>query len=237
MPVATVLTLIHASWERSHRIRDAFEEGVEVLEVEALAGDPLPSHDGISGVVAMGGPMGVDEVERYPALAAEREWLAEALRREMPILGICLGAQLLARALGAEVRPGERPEIGFAHIDVHDPTDPIVGGLAPRADVLHWHGDVFDLPEGARSLASSAVTEHQAFRVGNAWGVLFHPEADARLVEAWLQVPEMVMEAGRAIGLGASGLLPSQAEELEPELLRRTSHGLRAFAELVEAAG
>jgi GMP synthase (glutamine-hydrolysing) len=233
--VTTVLVLIHASWERPHRIRDAFGRGVRLLEVEALAGDPLPSIEELDGVVAMGGPMGVDDLEAHPELEAERELLAAAVERQVPVLGICLGAQLLARALGAEVRPGARPEIGFTHVDISDPADPIVGGLAPRSDVLHWHSDVFDLPRGARSLASSAVTEHQAFRYGNAWGVLFHPEADAAMVEAWLKVPEMVMEAGRAIGLGASGLLPSQAEELEPELLARTAHGLRAFAELVEA--
>jgi GMP synthase (glutamine-hydrolysing) len=233
--LTTVLVLIHASWERPHRIADAFGEGVEMLEVEALAGDPLPSHDEVDGVVAMGGPMNVDDLEAYPELEAEREWLAGALDRQIPVLGICLGAQLLARALGAEVRPGRRAEIGFAHVDIHDPADPVVGGLAPRADVLHWHGDVFDLPEGARSLASSAATEHQAFRYGNAWGILFHPEADAAMVEAWLKRPEMVMEAGRAIGLGASGLLPSQAEDLEPDLLRRTTPGFRAFAKLVEA--
>jgi GMP synthase (glutamine-hydrolysing) len=133
------------------------------------------------------------------------------------------------------VRPGPRPEIGFATVTVSDPNDPVLGALAPEATVLHWHGEVFDLPEGARSLASSAATEHQAFRYGNAWGVLFHPEADAAMVEAWLQVPEMVMEAGRAIGLGASGLLPSQAEELEADLLAGTTPGLRAFARLVEA--
>ena len=103
----------------------------------------------------------------------------------------------------------------------------MIGALAPEATVLHWHGDVFDLPEGARSLASSAVTEHQAFRYGNAWGVLFHPEADAAMVEAWMKVPDMVMEAGRAVGLGASGPLPSQAEDLEPDLLNARP---RAFA-------
>jgi GMP synthase (glutamine-hydrolysing) len=232
--LASLLVLIHASWERPHRILDAFDGRVEVLEVEALAGEPLPAHDEVDGVIAMGGPMGVDDLKAHPALAAERDWLAEAVGREMPVLGICLGAQLLARALGAEVRPGERAEIGFAHVDVHDRSDPLIGGLAPRADVLHWHTDVFDLPEGARSLASSAITEHQAFRIGNAWGILFHPEADATMLEAWLQIPDMVLEAGRTLGLGASGLLPGQAEELESDLVRRTAPGFAAFAALVE---
>jgi GMP synthase (glutamine-hydrolysing) len=233
--LTTVLVLIHASWERPHRIRDAFGAGVELREVEALAGDLLPAHEEIDGVVAMGGPMNVDDIRRHPELEAEREWLAGAVDRQIPVLGICLGAQLLARALGAEVRPGKRPEIGFASVQVKDRNDPVLGALAPEATVLHWHGDVFDLPKGARSLASSAVTEHQAFRYGNAWGVLFHPEADTAMVEAWMKVPDMVMEAGRAIGLGASGLLPSQAEDLEPGLLECTTPGLRAFAELVEA--
>ncbi len=233
--LTTLLTLIHASWERPHRILDAFGDHVEVLEVEALAGDPLPPHDEIDGVVAMGGPMNVDDVEAHPALADEREWLAQAVERQIPVLGICLGAQLLARALGAEVRTGERAEIGFASVQVSDPNDPLVGGLAPEATVLQWHRDVFDLPPGARSLASSAATAHQAFRIGNAWGILFHPEADAEMVESWLRVPEMVMDAGRVIGLGAGGLLPSQAEDLEADLVRRTTPGFRAFAELVEA--
>ncbi len=234
--MATLLSLIHASWERPHRILDAFSPETEVLTVEALAGEPIPAHHEVSGVVVMGGPMNVDDLERYPALIEEREWLAAAVRRQLPVLGICLGAQLLSRALGAEVRPGPSPEIGFAHINVHDAHDPIVGALAPETTVFHWHGDFFELPVGAVSLASSAKTEHQAFRYGNAWGLLFHPEADAALVEAWMEVPQMVMEAGRAIGLGAAGLLPSQAEELEEDLARRTTPGFRSFAEMVESS-
>jgi GMP synthase (glutamine-hydrolysing) len=231
----TLLCLIHASWERPHRILDAFGAGTEVQEVEALAGDPLPAHEEVDGVVAMGGPMGVDDLEAHPELGEERDWLAEAVERRIPVLGVCLGAQLLARALGARVSPGE-VEIGFAHVDVTEPNDPVIGALAPETTVFHWHGDAFELPDGARSLASSARTRHQAFRYGNAWGILFHPEADAALVESWLEVPEMVMEAGRAIGLGAAALLPSQAEDLEAELARRTEPGFRAFAELVESS-
>ena len=192
-------------------------------------------HEEVAGAVVMGGPMNVDEVERFPALAAEREWLAEAVRRELPVLGICLGAQLLARALGAEVRAGERPEIGFAPVAVSDPGDPVLGGLAPSTDVLHWHGDVFDLPDGAQSLASSERTEHQAFRLGNAWGALFHPEADFALVEAWLAVPEMIREVRQALGDGGTAALPEEADVAEPDLLERTTPGLEAFAALAKA--
>jgi GMP synthase (glutamine-hydrolysing) len=185
----------------------------------------------------MGGPMNVDEVERFPALAAEREWLAEAVRRELPVLGICLGAQLLARALGAEVRAGAGPEIGFAPVSVSDPGDPVLGGLAPSTDVLHWHGDVFDLPDGAQPLASSALTEHQAFRAGNAWGALFHPEADLALVEAWLGVPEMIDEAVAALGNDGAHALPERAAAAEPALVERTTPGFGAFAQLAAANG
>jgi GMP synthase (glutamine-hydrolysing) len=230
----TLLAIQHVPWEGPHRILDACG-ALRVKTVKPLAGQALPDHDEVAGALVMGGPMNVDETDRHPALASEREWLAEAVAREMPVLGICLGAQLLARALGAEVRPGPRPELGFAPVEIGDPEDPVLGGLAPGAEVLHWHGDVFDLPEGAEPLAWSSLTEHQAFRFANAWGVLFHPEADAAMLEAWLEVPEMVMEAGRALGLGASGLLPSQAEDLEADLIQRTAPGFRAFAELVEA--
>ena len=163
----------------------------------------------------------------------EREWLATAVERGMPVLGICLGAQLLARALGAEVRPGGAPEIGFAPVEVAAPGDPLLGGLAPGAEVLHWHGDVFDLPDGAEHLASSARTACQAFRAGNAWGVLFHPEADLALVEAWLAVPEMIDEAVAALGDAGEHALPARAAELEAGLVRRTAPGFAAFAEIV----
>jgi GMP synthase (glutamine-hydrolysing) len=232
----TLLAIQHVPWETPHRILDLCGD-VAVHTVKPLAGQALPDHDTVAGAVAMGGPMNVDEVERFPGLAAEREWLAEATRREMPVLGICLGAQLLARALGAEVRPGEAQEIGFAPVDVHDPADPVLGALAPRTEVLHWHGDVFELPEGATSLVSSALTEHQAFRRGSAWGVLFHPEMDFALLEAWLAVPEMIDEALAALGEDGCAALPGQAEALEAELVGRTTPGLRAFVELVAAAG
>jgi GMP synthase (glutamine-hydrolysing) len=232
----TLLAVQHVPWEGPHRILDACG-ALDVHTVKPLAGQALPAHDEVAGAVVMGGPMNVDEVERFPALAAEREWLAEAVERGMPVLGICLGAQLLARALGAEVRPGEGPEIGFAPVEVSDPADPVLGGLAPSTEVLHWHGDVFDLPDGARPLASSDRTEHQAFRAGNAWGVLFHPEADFALVEAWLAVPGMIDAACEALGNDGAAALPGRASEAEPVLVERTTPGFEAFAQLVAANG
>jgi GMP synthase (glutamine-hydrolysing) len=232
----TLLVVQHVPWEGPHRILDACGE-LHVRTVKPLAGHPLPAHEEVAGAVVMGGPMNADDVERFPGLAAEREWLAGAVEQQMPVLGICLGAQLLARALGAEVRAGEGPELGFAPVTVSDRDDPVLGGLAPGGKVLHWHGDVFDLPDGARSLASSTMTEHQAFRAGNAWGVLFHPEADFALIEGWLAVPEMIDEAVAALGNEGASALPGRAEALEEELVRRTTPGFEAFAQMVRENG
>lgn len=228
----TLLAIQHVPWEGPHRILDACG-GLAVQTVKPLAGQPLPEHAAVDGVVVMGGPMNVDEVDRFPALGAEREWLATAMERELPVLGICLGAQLLARALGAEVSPGERPEIGFAPVEVSDRDDPVLGGLAPGTEVLHWHGDVFELPRGAVALASSELTERQAFRHGNAWGVLFHPEADFALVEAWLAVPEMIDEAVGVLGDAGVHELVERAGAAEATLVERTTPGFAAFAEIV----
>jgi GMP synthase (glutamine-hydrolysing) len=230
----TLLAIQHVPWEGPHRILDACGS-LAVHTVKPLTGQALPGHDEIAGAVVMGGPMNVDEIDRHPELASEREWLAEAVRRELPVLGICLGAQLLARALGAEVRAGEGQELGYAPVEILSPDDPILGALAPSTTVLHWHGDVFDLPDGAQPLARSARTEHQAFRRGNAWGVLFHPEADFALLEAWLAVPEMVHGACEALGDEGTAALPEHAKAAEADLVERTTPGLRAFANLVSA--
>ena len=228
----TLLAIQHVSWEGPHRILDACA-GLEVKTVRPLEGDALPRPTEVAGAIVMGGPMNVDEVERHPGLAAEREWLTKALQLQMPVLGICLGAQLLARALGAAVGPGERPEIGFAPVKVHDSGDPVLGGLAPETTALHWHGDVFDLPDGAQPLASSEQTAHQAFRHGNAWGVLFHPEADRELVDRWLAEPTMAEEAKAALGDDAPATLRRQATEAEPQLTARSAPGFQAFADLL----
>jgi GMP synthase (glutamine-hydrolysing) len=151
-----------------------------------------PSLDGYFGLVVLGGPMNVDEVDLYPFLAVEVELVAEALQRGMPVLGICLGAQILARALGADVRPHHSKEIGWYQIN---PTpagadDPVFAGMSDTEHIFQWHGDTFDIPSGAVHLASSPDCENQAFRYGDtAYGFQFHLEVDRPMVDRWLTVP------------------------------------------------
>ncbi|GAA4624830.1 type 1 glutamine amidotransferase [Cellulomonas oligotrophica] len=195
--VRPVLVLQHAPHEGLGRISPAL--GDVPYRVRTVLDDPqprLPGVDALSGVVVMGGPMDADDVAGHPGLAAERALLAAAVDADVPVLGVCLGHQLLALALGARLHRRAGLEIGFAPVRlVAD--DPVVGALAPgtgegSATVLHWHSDTVDLPAGATLLASSDVTQVQAFRAGSAVGVQFHPELDAALLDLWLRTPDMV---------------------------------------------
>ncbi len=133
---------------------DAFEPGAE-----------LPPVDSVAAAVFMGGPMSTGDAGSHPQLAAEIGWLGHALDAELPVLGVCLGAQLIARALGGDVRPASAKEIGWASIDVSDATDPLLGALAPSRTVLHWHGEEFDTPPGARGVASTPAHAWRSSRV------------------------------------------------------------------------
>jgi GMP synthase (glutamine-hydrolysing) len=121
-----------------------------------------------AGLIVMGGPMGVYEEARFPFLRRERNLIERALADRVPVLGICLGSQLLASALGAPVRKGLRKEIGWHPVYLEDAAgdDPLFRETPVEFDAFHWHGDVFDLPTGAVRLAHSSLTEYQAFRYG-----------------------------------------------------------------------
>lgn len=231
-----VLIVKHVPWEGPHRIAGALiDAGLSLDERCVLDGDELPAPDEVAGAVFMGGPMNVDEVDRYPGLLAEREWIAEAHGLEVPMLGVCLGSQLIASALGSEVTPGGAPEIGWDYVTVAGSDDPLARHLAPYAEVLHWHGDVFSLPPGAELLASSAQTEVQAFRCGSAWGFLFHAEADRDLVESWLAESSMLSEAADALGAGRVEIIRARAESIDAEIRERTDPLFAEFARIVLA--
>ncbi|MCL4286523.1 MAG: type 1 glutamine amidotransferase [Thermoleophilia bacterium] len=233
----TVLFVEHVPWEGPHRIAERLGGAAPALTVNPLAGGRLPDHASIAAAVFMGGPMSVNETDAHPELADEVRWIELALERGLPLLGVCLGSQLIARALGAPVGVRGAPELGWAPVDIHAPADPLLGPLAPLTTVLHWHGESFPTPAGAELLASSSRAECQGFRAGSAWGVLFHPEADGRLVRSWLAEPSMAAEAERALGPDASDLLLAGAARHEAALVARSGHGFDAFAGLIAGDG
>jgi GMP synthase-like glutamine amidotransferase len=140
-----------------------------------------------SGIVALGGNAHAWEEDEHAFLSVERRLLADAVAEGVPVLGICLGAQVLARALGAEVRTSGVHEAGWLDITPAPAADddPILGHLEGPTGVFHWHHDTFDLPDGAARLASSELTPNQAFRLGDAWGIQFHPEVDYPTFAFW----------------------------------------------------
>jgi GMP synthase-like glutamine amidotransferase len=165
--------------------------GLPIVSAHAWEGDleGMRARD-FSGIVPLGGSMQAWDEERLPYLGRERELLREAVDDAVPVLGICLGGQVLARALGAEVRPAEQPETGWLTVEATPEAagDRLLAHLREPVGVYQWHLDVFDLPVGAVRLARSDLSENQAFRYGErAWGLQFHPEVDAPLFAGWMQ--------------------------------------------------
>ena len=151
-----------------------------------------PELDRYEALIVLGGPMNSDQIDSYPNLITEVEIIREAVDRDMSVLGICLGAQLLAKALGGTVSRNEVREIGWYDVELTAAgrRDPVLSTFAPRQEVFQWHEDGIGLPPAATLLASSPASPVQAFRYGeHAYGFQFHLEADLPLIERWLRVP------------------------------------------------
>ena len=145
----------------------------------------MPDADGYDALIFLGGPMSVND--DLPYLAREMEWIRQAVAQRRPVLGICLGAQLIARALGATVRSNAAKEIGWYDLRFTDAaaSDPLFQGLSLET-VFHWHGETFDLPPGAELLASSELCRNQAFRLGDGvYGLQFHLEVTPEMIADW----------------------------------------------------
>ena len=201
-----VLVLQHIACEPPGAYEDVLREhDAELLRVELDEGEPLPPLEGIDAIVAMGGPMSVNDETEHPWLVGEKRLVAEAVSRGVPFYGACLGVQLLASSLGARVSAGAAPEVGVLPVFATEAAahDPVFSGLAWPRPTLQWHGDTFELPEGATLLATSPAYPHQAFRVGElAYGVQFHLEVTDEMADEWARVPEYVSAAERSLGEG-----------------------------------
>lgn len=179
----------HVAFEDLGSFRTVIQEAgfaIEVLRAPIYRGSG-PIIDAEDLLVLLGGPVGAYEEADYPFLSLEQACVREAMRVGARVLGVCLGAQIIARALGARVFPGEAEEIGYGSLMLTD-----AGRASPLAaltgvPVLHWHGDTFDLPDGAELLASTALYPHQAFAIGDRiLGLQFHSEAQSCDIEHWI---------------------------------------------------
>lgn len=162
------------------------------------AGDSLSRARDADLLIVLGGPIGVADAATYPYLDDETALIAERLANDRPTLGVCLGAQLMAAALGAPVYAGSDKEIGWGRLDLAPAAAATPVGLLADAPILHWHGDTYDLPPGATLLASTTLTPHQAFSVGTSLALQFHCEAEAGVIERWL--------VGHSVELAAAGI-------------------------------
>jgi GMP synthase-like glutamine amidotransferase len=169
------------------------EAGIPYRSTDAFAADPVQeTPQQLGGLIILGGPMGVYEADRHPTLATQRRLARAAVDARLPVLGICLGAQLLASAFGASVYPGSQKEIGWAPIDLtpEGQADPVLAPLGAAEAVFHLHGDTFDQPVGSLHLARSHCYTMQAFRLGRrAYGMQFHLEFTAAIIDRVLADP------------------------------------------------
>jgi GMP synthase (glutamine-hydrolysing) len=230
-----VLVLQHIACEPPGAYEDVLRgRGAFLHRVELDEGEPLPDRREFDAVVAMGGPMSVNDEASLPWLAEEKAFIAEAVRARTPFWGVCLGVQLLAASLGARVYPGPEPEVGLLPVELTEEalSDPVFRGAPRELLTLQWHGDTFDLPDGAVLLASSPAYANQAFRFANAYGVQFHLEVSTEMAREWAAVPEYAASLERVLGPGAAGdLVQRLAERSE----RMTEYGRSLFERWLDA--
>ncbi|HYM50780.1 MAG TPA: type 1 glutamine amidotransferase, partial [Candidatus Limnocylindrales bacterium] len=209
------LVLQHLACETPGVFEDVLRErGAQIHRVELDEGDPLPDWRAFDAIVAMGGPMSVNDEADHPWLKSEKRLIADAVEAGTPYWGVCLGVQLLASSLGARVYKGRKPEVGLYPVTLTEAarTDPVFQAMPGEFLTMQWHGDTFDLPAGAVRLAASSAYPNQSFRWRNAYGVQFHLESSAEAVRSWAAIPEYVEDLERTLGPGsAPGMLEAVA--------------------------
>jgi GMP synthase (glutamine-hydrolysing) len=192
--MAHLLVIQHVPHERLGSFEGCLTEAGCRLSTVAIAesGAEAPTLRGIDGLIVMGGPQSVYDLDRHPWMASELALVREALHKGLPILGVCLGAQMLASALGAKVTKNPQKEIGWYPV-MREPGadgDPLFEAFGSTETVFQWHGDAFALPKGAVRLASSPLCREQAFRYRDSvYGLQFHVEVTEPIIRAWMRTP------------------------------------------------
>jgi len=190
-----IVIIKHVEREGAGLLEDFFKnDGWELEFVELEKGDRLPEHlDGVAGIILLGGPMNVYQEDGYPFLKDEDRLITRSLVEEIPILGICLGAQLLAKACDARVEKATQKEIGWYPAELTDKgkKDLLFRGIQERIMVFQWHEDTLEVPQGGVLLAHGEACKNQAFRIGNnAYGLQFHIEVTEEMVGSWMKNEE-----------------------------------------------
>ena len=228
------LVLQHVAVEGPGTLASYLDARGWTLETAALyEGAHLPEDaQGYQAVIVMGGPMGVYDEAEYPFLPDEHQFLRRVLAQGVPVLGICLGSQLLAKALGARVYRNPQKEIGWYTVDLTPAgaADPLFAGLTSPVPVFQWHGDAFDLPVGATPLAASPLCPLQAFRYGDrVYGLLFHLELTPTVIQSWLEVFHNEL-------VSLQGIIDPKriVAEMPHRFVAYRQGGSRVFANLVE---
>ena len=197
-----LLVVQHAPHEHPGVVGELLKQsGMEFNLVRPFAGEALPEPERVSGMISLGGPMSSNDESTHPWIRPELELIRAIIAGERPFLGICLGAQLACRALGGKVTRLPLPEIGWhgVQLTAEGVRDSLLGRLSPEMRVYQWHYESFDIPAEGIHLLESANCSHQAWRIGtHAYGVQFHPEVDARLLEEWLSAEGSEAELSEA---------------------------------------
>lgn len=214
-----LLVIQHIACEPPGAYEDEMHaRGISFDRVQIDEGQSLPDWRDYDGIVAMGGPMSVNDDARLPWLAGEKQAIGEAVRAGMPYWGVCLGAQLLASVLGTNVYRGAGTELGIHHdlaLTQAASDDYVFASLPSPLTTFQWHGETFELPDGATLLAGSPAYPNQAFVWKRAYGLQFHFEVSPGLARSWLEIDDYAEELCRAQGAAAVEGLKAQLGELE----------------------
>lgn len=229
MPRPKILVFQHVPYEPLGTLDPLLKEAGFRIRYVNFGREPQarPALDRYDALIVLGGPMNADQIDSYPNLQTEVAILREAVDRDMSVLGICLGAQLLAKALGGSVSRNDTPEIGWYDVELtaEGLVDPVLSTFAARQEVFQWHEDGISLPPEATRLAGSPASPVQAFRYGeHAYGFQFHLEASRSLIERWLTVPDH------------QGVLAAESERVDVKAIRKhTDKAIKPLCDLSRA--